>query len=48
MESHSEINQELLRQTQSRFKMSQQPHQQNQETSVMEQSLRQLQSLLGD
>ena len=47
VESHSEINQALLRQTQSRFKMSQQLHQQNQEVLVMEQRLRQLQSLLG-
>ena len=47
VKSHSEINQALLRQTQSRFKMSQQLHQQNQEFLVMEQSLRQLQSLLG-
>jgi len=47
VESHSEINQALLRQTQSQFKMSQQLHQQNQEILVMEQSLRQLQSLLG-
>ena len=47
-ESRSEIKQQLLNQTASQSEISQQLHQQTQEFLAMEQSLRQLQGLLGE